>query len=102
MKCKRNTDGRKMSSAGKEALRLRVVHLIEDGASPEVLAKTLDINLGRLYPSLVMTFQVRLRCRKWNKAFGYLELRIGLARLSASNKNLNPKVLVGVVHKTAR
>jgi transposase len=49
MKCKRKTDGRKMSSAGKEALRLRVVHLIEDGSSPEVLAKTLDINPRTLY-----------------------------------------------------
>ncbi len=49
MKCKRKTDGRKMSSAGKEALRLRVVHLIEDGASPEVLARTLDINPRTIY-----------------------------------------------------
>ncbi|CRI63452.1 transposase (fragment) [Thiocapsa sp. KS1] len=49
MKCKRKTDGRKMSSAGKEALRLWVVHLIEDGASPEALAKTLDINPRTIY-----------------------------------------------------
>ena len=49
MKCKRHTDGRKLSSAGKEALRIRVVHLILDGAKPEELAKTLDINIRTIY-----------------------------------------------------
>lgn len=49
MKCKRRTDGRKLSSAGKEALRIRVVHLILDGAKPEELAKTLDINIRTIY-----------------------------------------------------
>jgi len=49
MKCKRKTDGRKISSEGKEALRIRVVHLVRDGASPEDLAKTLDINPRTIY-----------------------------------------------------
>jgi transposase len=49
MKCKRKTDGRKMSSRGKEALRIRVVHLVREGASPEELAKTLDINPRTIY-----------------------------------------------------
>lgn len=49
MKCKRKTDGRKMSSEGKEALRIRVVHRVRDGASPEELAKALDINPRTIY-----------------------------------------------------
>ena len=49
MKCKRNTDGRKLTSAGKEALRIRVIKLIKDGAKSEELAKTLDINIRTIY-----------------------------------------------------
>lgn len=49
MKCKRKTDGRRVSSEGKEALRIRVVHLVKEGASPEELAKTLDINPRTIY-----------------------------------------------------
>lgn len=49
MKCKRNTDGRTLTSVGKEALRLRVIKLILDGAKPEELAKALDINIRTIY-----------------------------------------------------
>lgn len=49
MKCKRSTDGRKLSSETKEELRIRVVHQVRSGASPEELAKTLDINPRTIY-----------------------------------------------------
>jgi transposase len=49
MKCKRKTDGRGLSAEGKEALRVRVVRQVADGASPEELASTLDINPRTVY-----------------------------------------------------
>ena len=49
MKCKRKIDGRKLDRKGKEALRLRVIEQVEDGASPEELAKVLDINPRTVY-----------------------------------------------------
>lgn len=49
MKCKRDTDGRKLSSKLKEELRLRVVRRVEAGVSPEQLAAELDINIRTIY-----------------------------------------------------
>jgi transposase len=49
MECKRKIDGRKLDRRAKEALRLRVVEQVRDGASPEQLAKVLDINPRTVY-----------------------------------------------------
>jgi hypothetical protein len=49
MKCQRDTDGRMLSSKGKESVRLRVVRRIEAGIHPENLARDRDINLRTLY-----------------------------------------------------
>ena len=49
MKCKRENDGRKLSSALKEELRLRVVKRVEEGVAPEQLAVDLDINIRTIY-----------------------------------------------------
>lgn len=49
MKCQRENDGRKLTSAMKEALRLRVVKRVEEGVSPEILAKDMDINIRTIY-----------------------------------------------------
>ena len=49
MKCKRKIDGRKLDRKAKEALRLRVVEQARCGASPEQLAKVLDINPRTVY-----------------------------------------------------
>lgn len=49
MECKRKIDGRKLDRKGKEALRLRVIEQVEDGASPEELAQVLDINPRTVY-----------------------------------------------------
>ncbi|HYW75262.1 MAG TPA: helix-turn-helix domain-containing protein, partial [Gammaproteobacteria bacterium] len=49
MKCKRQFDGRKLNRQALEALRVRAVQRMLDGESPEVLAKTLDMNPATLY-----------------------------------------------------
>lgn len=49
MKCKRENDGRKLSSALKEELRMRVVKRVEEGMTPEQLAADLDINVRTIY-----------------------------------------------------
>ncbi|EAR20378.1 helix-turn-helix domain-containing protein [Nitrococcus mobilis] len=49
MKYKRETDGRRLDGAGKEATRLRVGRMLNKGFSPERLAKDLDINRRSIY-----------------------------------------------------
>jgi transposase len=49
MECKRKIDGRKLDRKAKEALRLRGIEQVEEGASPEELAKVLDINPRTIY-----------------------------------------------------
>ncbi len=49
MRCKRETDGRRLDDAGKEAIRLRAVRMVNKGLSPEQVAKDLDINRRTIY-----------------------------------------------------
>ena len=49
MKCKRAFDGRQLDHKTLEALRIRTVQQIVEGASPEKLAKALDLNPSTLY-----------------------------------------------------
>jgi transposase len=50
MKCKRETDGRKLDDAGKEAIRRRAVRMVIKGEiSPEQVAQDLDINRRTIY-----------------------------------------------------
>ncbi len=49
MRCKRETDGRRLDEAGKEAIRLRAVRMVNKGLSPERVAKDLDINRRTIY-----------------------------------------------------
>jgi transposase len=49
MECKRKIDGRKLDRRAKEALRLRVIEQVRSGASPETLARVLDINPRTVY-----------------------------------------------------
>ncbi|MBT8420670.1 MAG: IS630 family transposase [Gammaproteobacteria bacterium] len=49
MKCKRKNDARKLSHETLEELRIRTVQRILDSESPEVLAKTLDLNPVTIY-----------------------------------------------------
>ena len=53
MKCKRRIDNRKIGKQAKESLRIRVVRQVRDGASPEELARVLDINPRTIYRWLV-------------------------------------------------
>lgn len=50
MKCKRETDGRLLDDAGKEAIRMRAVkRVVSGGQSPEKVAADLDINRRTIY-----------------------------------------------------
>jgi transposase len=49
MKCKSSTDGRKVTSHEKAALRLRVVQRMRDGDSSDELARILAINPRTIY-----------------------------------------------------
>lgn len=49
MKCKRETDGRLLDDAGKEAIRMRAVKMVTGGLSPEKVAADLDINRRTIY-----------------------------------------------------
>ena len=49
MKCKRAFDGRQLDHKTLEALRIRTVQQIVEGASPEKLAKALDLNPSTRY-----------------------------------------------------
>ena len=49
MKCKRQTDGRRLDDAGKEAIRKRAVQMVLNGISPEQVAVDIDINRRTIY-----------------------------------------------------
>lgn len=49
MNCKRETDGRSLNDAGKEAIRMRAVKMVVSGQSPEKVAADLDINRRTIY-----------------------------------------------------
>lgn len=50
MKCKRETDGRSLDDAGKEAIRMRAVKMVVSGGeSPEKVAQVLDLNRRTIY-----------------------------------------------------
>ena len=45
----RKTDGRKLDRATQEALRIRAINQVKSGQSPELVAKTLEINRTTIY-----------------------------------------------------
>ena len=52
MECKRKNDGRKLDRKAKEALCVRVIQQVREGASPEESARVLDINPRAVYRRL--------------------------------------------------
>ena len=57
----RKNDGRKLDHKTLEELRMRVVKRVQDGESPEVLAKALDLDRSTVYGWLA-----RYRQGGWN------------------------------------
>ena len=49
MKCKRNSDGRKLDHVSLQTMRIQAIKALEEGQSPKEVAKSFGVNLRSVY-----------------------------------------------------